>query len=142
MLAEHERLRVIVTGTDRERELVETVASIAGERVTTLSGTLSLKQLAALAKRASLFVANSTGPLHIAATVGTPVVGLYPQITALSAARWGPYTSRKSILSPKDKPADCRKCLGGTMPCECMSSISVEAVYQASLTQLTTVLQR
>ncbi len=142
MLAEHERLRVIVTGTDRERELVETVASIAGERVTTLSGTLSLKQLAALAKRASLFVANSTGPLHIAATVGTPVVGLYPQITALSAARWGPYTSRKSILSPKDKPADCRKCLGGTMPCECMSSISVEAVYQASLTHLTTVLQR
>ncbi len=137
MLAEHEGLRVIVTGTAGESDLVDTVAGIGGERVCKLVGMLSILQLAALAKRASLFIANSTGPLHVAATVGTPVVGLYPQITALSAARWGPYTDRRSILSPKDKPLDCRKCVRDTMVCECMSSIPVDEVYRAAVSHLT-----
>ena len=84
-------------------------------------------------RQAAVFVANSTGPIHIAAAVGTPVVGLYPQLTALSTRRWGPYTERKTVFSPVDKPEDCRVCLFEKgEPCACMASIGVDAVFDAA----------
>jgi heptosyltransferase-3 len=126
-------VRVILTGSDVEKEIIERVKSLIGKTAIVFVGTLSIKELAALAKLASLFVANSTGPLHIAAAVGTPVIGLYPQITALSAERWGPYTTKKTIFTPKDKPSDCNKCVTKkSSSCECMNSISVEEVYSAA----------
>lgn len=122
-------VRVVITGKKNEEQLVNTVMNLAGTNAVPLINFESLRDFAAIAKRATLFVANSTGPIHIAAAVGTYVIGLYPQITALSAARWSPYTNAKTIFSPDGKPADCKKCLQATT-CECMETISVEDVYQ------------
>jgi ADP-heptose:LPS heptosyltransferase len=55
----------------------------------------SLTELASLARRAKLFVGSDTGPLHIAAAVGTPCVGLYGP---MSAKRCGPYGSQHIAL--------------------------------------------
>jgi heptosyltransferase III len=98
---------------------------------------LNLKEYAALAKLSSLFIANSTGTIHIAAAVGTPVIGLYPQMAPLSAARWGPYTEKKIIFTPANRPVDCKKCLLlKKKVCECMESISIEEVYKAAVNYL------
>ena len=130
-------VQVIITGNALEKNLVDKVQSIAGSLVISIVNKLSLSEYAALAKLASLFIANSTGPIHIAAAVGTPVIGLYPQVTALNAARWGPYTNNKTIFSPKDKPTDCKICLHkNNSSCECMDSISVDEVYDAALKHL------
>lgn len=126
--------KVIITGKKDEERLVKEVQSIAGIHTITFIDELNLREYAALAKLSSLFIANSTGPLHIAAAVGTPVIGLYSQVTPLSAARWGPYTKNKIIFSPRNKPLDCKKCVYEKSGCcECMDSITVDEVYQGAM---------
>lgn len=61
---------------------------------------LSLKCLAALLSKSDMFIGNSTGPIHIAAAVGTFVVGLYSPAITESAVRWGPVTANKQVFSP------------------------------------------
>ena len=130
-------LKIIITGGKGEQSLVESVTAIIGEEAISLVNMLTLRELCALAKRSSLFIANSTGPIHIAAAVGTPVVGFYSQIPVMSSKRWGPYTQRKTIFTPKDKPIDCKKCVGAKDgSCECMDSISVDEVYQTAVKML------
>jgi ADP-heptose:LPS heptosyltransferase len=96
-----------------------------------------VKELAALISMSSLFVANSTGPVHVAAALGIPVVGLYPWQTAMSAKRWGPYSERKVVLSPK-APEDCPEC-DGHARCACMDTIGVDAVVGAAYSLLDAV---
>jgi heptosyltransferase-3 len=131
-LSELPNVKVLLTGGNAENNLVAKVQLAAGVPLYSMVNALSLKEYAALASLASLFVGNSTGPLHIAAAVGTPVIGLYPQIPALSARRWGPVTEKKAVFTPKNKPPDCRRCDGvkGSV-CECMETISVEEVFDA-----------
>jgi ADP-heptose:LPS heptosyltransferase len=94
-------------------------------------GKCTLKELAALIGASSLFVSNSTGPLHLAVAMGTPVVGLYPQHTAMSAKRWGPYTGNSAVFVP-ERPLDCNTCVEHNSACECMATITVEAVLAAA----------
>lgn len=102
--------RVVVTGIERERALCGAVLAAGGERVAAVSmaGALSLAEMIALVDRSALVVANSTGVLHVAAALGVPVLGLYPSAPpALSAARWGPYTKRATVLTPPiDTPGE------------------------------------
>jgi lipopolysaccharide heptosyltransferase II len=123
---------VIVTGTEREETKVSTVVRSSGGVAIPLVGQLNLKELAALIRASSLFVSNSTGPLHLAVAMGTPVVGLYPQHTAMSAKRWGPYTENKVVYVP-ERPLDCNACVENKSACECMATISVERVHAAAL---------
>lgn len=70
--------QVLVTGTAGERELVERVVELAGGApVRSLAGRLSLGGLLGLYAGCQLMVANDTGPLHAAAAVGTPSVGIF-----------------------------------------------------------------
>lgn len=70
-------LDVVVTGTRTENELVCRVCEQAETGVRPLVDALTLGGLAALLARATLVVSNDTGPLHLAAAVGTPIVGLF-----------------------------------------------------------------
>lgn len=123
---------VLVTGTQAEEQKVRAVVSASGGTAMSVAGKCSLKQLAALLQRAKLFVANSTGPLHLAVAMGTPVVGLYPQHIAMSATRWGPYTDKKTVLVP-DRPLDCTVCIENKTECECMASLDVDRVFRETI---------
>lgn len=126
------RSKIVVTGMPGDEGKGELIVSATHGDALSLVGKLRVKELAALARLADIVIANSTGPLHIAAAVGTPVVGLYPQLTPMSAARWGPYTSMKRVLVP-DKPTDCTDCSPERgEECACMASISVQDVYRAA----------
>jgi heptosyltransferase-3 len=127
---------VVVTGGPGEKTLVQRVALAAGGNLRQLVGRLSLRELAAFLRRAELVVANSTGPLHLAAAVGTPVVGLYPPILACSPKRWGPYTDKRAILVPD--PEQCPRCKGGACQGnDCMETITVAQVLEAARPFLT-----
>jgi len=128
-------LQVIVTGTDSENEKVNEVVRGANRNAIPLAGKMDLRQFAALIRGAALFVSNSTGPIHVAAAMGTPVIGLYPQHTPMSAKRWGPYTSKKRVFVPA-RPLECTDCIAQNLPqCNCMDTIEVEDVFMAA-TQL------
>ncbi|WP_018222535.1 glycosyltransferase family 9 protein [Salinispora pacifica] len=68
---------VLVTGTPVEQEVVERVVAAAGVPLRPLVGTLSLGGLAGCYAGCALVVANDTGPLHLAAAVGTSTVGIF-----------------------------------------------------------------
>jgi len=136
-LVQFPQLTIIITGGKGEEGLVKRVHSGIGSSSIAIVNQLSLGEYAALAKLGSLFISNSTGTLHIAAAVGTPVIGLYPQLTSLSAARWGPYTTKKIIFTPTNSPLNCRQCTGGKgSSCDCMNSISVDEVLSAAAQML------
>jgi heptosyltransferase-3 len=132
-LSENDDVQVVVTGSKNEQPLIELVRSLSGDRVIALPDQLSIREFAAFIKKSALFIANSTGPIHIAAAVGTPLIGFYPHITALSAQRWGPWTDKKIIFSPQGKPLNCKKCVRKRdTVCECMDTISVDQVSFAA----------
>ena len=121
---------VLVTGSAAEQQLVATVVEQSNGKAVALPAVSSLKTLAAILKKAAVFVANSTGPLHMAAAVGTPVVAFYPPIVQCSSRRWGPLADRKVVFEPS--AGECPRCHGG--PCQgsdCMDLISVEEVFHA-----------
>jgi ADP-heptose:LPS heptosyltransferase len=121
---------LLVSGGPGEERLVQQVVELAGEGVRPLVNRLSLKELAAFLKTVDLFVSNSTGPLHLAAAVGTPVVGFYPPVRACSPQRWGPYTTKKTVFVPDARA--CPRCQG--KPCQgntCMDLITVHDVLAA-----------
>ena len=133
LLSELPDVKVIIAGGENEQLLMNEVKSYSGDLPVTLVNRLTLKEYAALLKHADLVIANSTGPIHIAAAVGVPVIGFYPQIKSMSAARWGPYTGQKTIFTPESKPVDCKKCLHRKdKSCECMDSISPGEVLIAA----------
>jgi lipopolysaccharide heptosyltransferase II len=78
ILAVHKRMgaRVILTAGPRDGAVIDAVLERAGSGVTVFSG-LPLRSLAALVSQCSAFVSNDAGPMHIAAAVGTPTIGLF-----------------------------------------------------------------
>ncbi|MDM4722203.1 glycosyltransferase family 9 protein [Micromonospora sp. WMMA1363] len=68
---------VLVTGTTGEQAVVERVVAAAGVPVRPQVGTLSLGGLVGCYAGCALVVANDTGPLHLAAAVGTATVGVF-----------------------------------------------------------------
>ena len=122
-------IRVVVTGSAGERDLVERVAGSQPDSVIPVAGELDLKELAALLRASSLCVTNSTGPLHVAAAVGTPTVALFCPIKPCSPVRWGPFGGDHDILMPDVPP--CPRCIETACPYfDCMERIAVHDVYE------------
>ncbi len=127
--------QVLIIGGKTETDLVNNVSQNAGKGVKSFVSNLNLKEFAAFIQTAKLFVANSTGPLHIAAAVGTPVVGLFSPVRVMSPKRWGPLIDKKVIFVPD--PAKCSRCKGDECQGnDCMEQIAVQQVLEACI-QLT-----
>ncbi len=121
---------VVATGSGHEKDLVEAVCAASRGTVHPQAGGMSLRQFAAFLRTAKVCVANSTGPLHLAAAVGAAVVGLYPPVRVMSPARWGPLTDRKILLVPD--PVRCPRCKGGECQgADCMDQITPDEVADA-----------
>lgn len=114
---------VIITGTAPETALCDFIAERSRPSVN-LCGRLSLAEMIALLNITGIMIANSTGTLHIAAALTTPVVGLYPNSPAISAKRWGPYSHNATVISPPDLPAPDG---------DRMELIGIEEVIEAAL---------
>jgi heptosyltransferase-2 len=131
------RCRWVIFGGDGDCELAAdiTVAlqqSPAGPAsVLNLAGRTSLRELAAALKTCRLLLANDTGPAHLAAAVGTPVVALFGS-TAPEMTR-PPISTRTQILRASDVP--CSPCFRRDCPIDfrCMTRISPDAAVAAAL---------
>lgn len=94
----HGMTSIIVWGGDRERGSAERIAA-AAPRAAVVAPQTSLQDLGALCRLTRLFVSGDTGPLHLAAAVGTPCVGLFGPVPA---DRNGPYGGMHAAVEPPD----------------------------------------
>jgi lipopolysaccharide heptosyltransferase II len=107
-LQEDEGWTLLLTGSAEESQLVESIRDrVAG--ASSLAGKLSLAELAAVLRRAPVLIAGNTGPVHVAAAVGTPVVDVY----ALTNPQHTPWGVPSAVLS-HDVP--CRNCQSSVCP--------------------------
>jgi heptosyltransferase I len=123
-LAERWRLpTLVVWGGAAEKALAE---QVAGASAALIAPPTTLTALAALARRARLFIGADTGPLHLAAAVGTPCVGLYGP---WPASRHGPYGSQHIALQQMFFEGSSRA--RRTAPPAYMESITTEMACDA-----------
>ncbi len=87
-------LFVVVTGSPTEKDLCAQVAA-GGAATLNLAGESSLAEMVALIAAANILVGNDSGPLHVAAALGTPLVGLYGPTDPASV---GPYGQMDHVL--------------------------------------------
>ncbi|WP_030382920.1 MULTISPECIES: glycosyltransferase family 9 protein [unclassified Streptomyces] len=119
--------RVVVTGGAGERALT---AHVAGERGLDLGGRTDAERLAGVLAGASAVVTGNTGPAHLAAAVGTPVVSLFAPV--VPAERWRPYGVPCVLLGDQDAP--CAGSRARTCPVPghpCLDSVTAHDVLAA-----------
>ncbi|HEV2087231.1 MAG TPA: glycosyltransferase family 9 protein, partial [Cryptosporangiaceae bacterium] len=119
--------RVVVTGGPDERELTAFVAAGGG---LDLGGRTTFAELSGVLAGADAVVVGNTGPAHLAAAVGTPVVSLFAPV--VPAARWAPYGVPHVLLG--DQHAACsgsraRECPVPGHPC--LTSVTASDVVSA-----------
>ena len=130
--------RLVVLGGPGEEALGAVVSRVLGNGCLDLVGRTTLGQAAAVLERASLFVGNDTGTMHLAAAVHTPVVAIscHPRSGLAehpnSPVRFGPWGVPSRVLQPADALAPC------VATCEsedahCIALVDVESVGQAVL---------
>ena len=119
-------------GNTEEHARAEEIARHIGSRAVVLDK-MSLKQFVAVLKRVDLVVGGDTGPIHLAAAVGTPTVSFY---RCTDGSLNGPLGRQHAIVQ---SPLPCTKCLNKVCDRddECRKSISVQSVLAAAITGLT-----
>jgi heptosyltransferase-3 len=117
--------RVAVMAAAHERPQAMPLIEALGPRAIDLVGKIHLLTVAAVIKRAALFVGNDTGLMHLAAAVGTPTLGLFGPSPIDQYAPWGPHTAVVSTaIAHRDLiPPDFDRLTTDTL----MDSLSVDA---------------
>ena len=127
-LVAQKRAKIIFVGVDAEMPIIAEIQALMREKSFNIAGKTSLTQLASILQICQLFIGNDSGPMHLAAAVGIPTIGLYGPG---DPGRFGPVGVQCQAI--RRKP-DCPPCLGTT--CRfggegCMSEIQVADVIQA-----------
>lgn len=125
-------VRSALIGAGQDRAATDAVRDACRSQPLDLVDQLDLGSLIGLFDRARLFIGNDSGPMHIAAATGTPIVALFGPT---DPARWGPLTERVIIVRGTEPMQDVsakRKFAAATR----MDSIVVDAVHDAAQTML------
>ncbi len=119
---------MVFTGGSEDRAYIDDVMAHMRTKGASLAGRTDLLTLAALLQRALLMITTDTGPMHMAAAVGTPTVALFGPTAPW---RTGPYGKGHRIVRSVRPCCPCfkRQC---AEQCACMADISVEQVLKAA----------
>lgn len=127
LLQKRKKASVIISGSNDEAQLAESIAMLMRKKPVSLAGKTSLLRLASLISNADLFITNDSGPMHLANALHVPVVAIFgPTDPALT----GPYQQPSAVIK-KDVP--CSPCSYRECPFDhrCMENIPIEEVFQA-----------
>jgi heptosyltransferase-1 len=130
MLIERYDVPVIFSGGPEDRSIIGEITAGMQHNALNFAGRTTLKGLAALYERAAFLVSTDTGPMHLGAAVGIPVVALFGPTAPW---RTGPFGEGHRVVRTDCKCAPCFKRRCGTT--HCMDGITVEKVI-AEIEQL------
>jgi heptosyltransferase-2 len=120
---------VLIFGSRAERPMAEEIARAMTHTPTVLAGDTSLRQLMAMMARCRLLVTNDSGPMHVAAALGLPVVALFGSTDERAT---GPVGPRVRVLrhAVECSPCGLREC---PIDFRCMNGLDVDRVYRSAL---------
>jgi heptosyltransferase II len=120
---------VLIFGSREQRALAETIASEMEHTPLILAGETTLRQFMALLARCRLVVTNDSGPMHLTAALGVPLVAIFGSTDERTT---GPVSPRARLVS---RHVSCSPC--GLRECpidfRCMTQVSVADVYRVAL---------
>jgi lipopolysaccharide heptosyltransferase I len=126
---------VVLIGSSDEKRDVSQLRTMTSSPFLDLTGTVPLGSLPALLSRASVLITNDSGPMHVAAAVGIPVIALFGPT---SASRTGPYGRNHTVLTHE---VSCRPCFSRacqhTPQMECLRAIMPQDVVNTARHVLT-----
>ncbi len=129
LIEEEIGLPVLVTGTIAERALISEISNTRTKKTLAVLDIECLMELAAIIAGGRVFVSGSTGPMHIAASVGTPTVSFFPPTRSGSPKRWRPLGEHSEIVLPH--VPQCPRCIREACPhFNCMDSIANQEIKQ------------
>ena len=134
-LMEKYSAKVIFAAGPLDQAVLKEILSLMLKKPLVAPAGMRLRELAALIKNCDIFLGNNSGPMHIAAAVGTPVVAIFGPIHPLEHERkWMPKGDGHIVVR---KAMDCRDCHPGhCRDLKCRDLVSVEDVLGAMATQI------
>jgi heptosyltransferase-2 len=132
-LLKNKSITVIYFGDPNTAPLIKQICENLPSRVINLAGLTSIRQLACLIKLCDVLLTNDSGPMHMAAAIGTPLVALFGSTNDVTT---GPYKGGTVI----HKHVDCSPCYKRICPLDfrCMKRIEVQEVIEKVLQNLPT----
>ena len=124
-LLDKQKINILVSGTEKERKLLNDFFDVCEKDVTDITGVMNLNQFISFINNCDGLVANSTGPLHIAAALGKNAFGIYPPIRPMHPGRWAPL-GEKTHIFVMDK--DCNNCRKQAESCVCIKQITAQEI--------------
>ena len=98
-------VKVVLIGGADIKEISEKILSLVSRPILDLTGKTSVGELAALLKRCALLISNDSGPVHVAAGVGTPVVSIFTRNhLGINPERWRPLGEKCRVVSVMAAP--------------------------------------
>ncbi len=120
---------VIIFGSREERPLSEEIAQTMEHTPTLLAGETTLRQTMALFERCRLLITNDSGPMHLAAALGLPLIAIFGSTNERATGPLGP-----NVRVVKQQ-VECSPCGLRTCPIDfrCMEGVAVSTVYRTAL---------
>jgi heptosyltransferase-2 len=121
--------KVIIFGGPGETDIADGIEQHLAGLCCNLAGKTNLRELMALIHRCSFLVTNDSGPMHIAAACGVPLVAIFGSTDHVTTS---PYTDKATIVR---KDVECAPCKLRECPTDhrCMTAVSADDVVQAAL---------
>jgi heptosyltransferase-2 len=121
-LADKMNAKIVFTGSDKEKNLIDIIKKKMKYESFNLAGRTSIPQLVAVLQRCDVLISGSTGPMHLAAALGTPTVAIFSPVFSAGPIRWGPYGEGHQVILPP-VPV-CFECKSKSCPhYDCMEKI-------------------
>lgn len=117
------RYTIFISGTEKERPLLQPLFEQVGHLVTDITGKMNLSQFISFINACDGLVASGTGPIHLAAALGKDAMGIYPPLRPIHPGRWRPVGPKANVFVVEK---DCNACTGNPSACSCIKEVRPE----------------
>jgi ADP-heptose:LPS heptosyltransferase len=128
LLAAAYKMKVVLVGDSQDREICQRIINMMRSYAVSAAGSTNLRELAWMIRRSALLITNDSAPLHIACSLGTPVVAIFGPT---DPRRYGPREGAGIALSKKlhCSPCEAAQCRYNL---ECMKAVTAEEVFDTA----------
>jgi lipopolysaccharide heptosyltransferase I len=138
LVAHDADLQLLILGAAEDQPSGQAIAAVDPQRCLNLTGQTTLGEMVECIRMADLMITNDTGPMHVAAALGKPVIALFGPT---HPSRTGPYRQTEHVLQRSDLP--CVPCLRPSCnyvrPIDCLRGITPEVVFECVTKRLASI---